>query len=176
MRALSGRVDEAAPALLGCRLRSDIEGATTEIVITEVEAYGGADDPASHASRGRTTRNRSMFERAGTLYVYRSYGVHWCLNVVTGPVGEGGAILVRGGEPTLGSDVMAERRGRADHLTDGPGKICQALAVTGEHDGLDLLGDGVVRLISGGHLPFDSTARVGISKAVERTWRFVART
>lgn len=165
----------AAPELLGWRLRSELAGLTSEVVISEVEAYGGPEDEASHACRGPSARNASMFAGAGTLYVYRSYGVHWCANVVTGPVGDGQAVLIRGGVPTIGEAVMADRRGRSDHLTDGPGKLCQALAITGEHDGSSLF-DGPIRLVPPerpvpGHVV--ATPRIGISKAKELPWRFV---
>ena len=167
-------VEQAAPALLGWRLRSAIDGHVTEVEIEEVEAYGGADDPASHAYRGRTNRNASMFGEAGTLYVYRSYGVHWCANVVTGRQGEGRAVLLRGGVPTEGLAILEARRGRVDHLTDGPGRLCQALAINGDHDGISLL-NGPVRLrpptspLAGAVV---ATPRIGISKATERLWRF----
>ncbi len=136
---LAGDVVAAARGLLGRRLRSEIGGLACEVVLTEVEAYGGDDDPASHGFGGRTTRNASMFRAAGTLYVYRSYGIHWCLNAVTGAVGEPAAVLLRGGRPVLGEEHMRRRRGRADHLCDGPGKLAQALGVTGEQDGTSLL-------------------------------------
>ncbi len=174
---LSGDVVHVARGLLGCRLITSFDGMTTEVVLDEVEAYGGVDDPASHAYRGRTKRNESMFREPGTLYVYRSYGVHWCANVVTGPEGDPSAVLLRGGVPIVGVEAMEHRRGRTDHLTDGPGKLCSALGITGEHDGRSVI-DGPIRLVVGA-LPFGATIdvepRVGITKATERTWRFVAR-
>ncbi|MEA2023037.1 MAG: DNA-3-methyladenine glycosylase [Actinomycetota bacterium] len=175
---LAGDVLSVARGLLGCRLVTDLNGTATEVAIDDVEAYGGADDPASHAYRGRTKRNDSMFREPGTLYVYRSYGVHWCANIVTGLEGEPSAVLLRGGVPVAGIDTMKSRRGRADHLTDGPGKLCSALGITGEHDGTSLI-DGPVRLVSDG-LPhtamIDAGPRIGITKATDRPWRFVART
>jgi DNA-3-methyladenine glycosylase len=164
-----------APALLGWRLRTTFDGVATEVVITEVEAYGGEDDPASHAFQGRTDRNGAMFGPAGLLYVYRSYGIHWCCNVVAGEEGTGNAVLVRGGTPAEGAAAMARRRGRADHLCDGPGKLCQALGVTGAHDGTSLR-DGPVRLLPahpGVQGVVGVSSRVGISRATERPWRFV---
>lgn len=174
---LTGDVVNVARGLLGCRLVTDVDGKTTEIIIDEVEAYGGSDDPASHAYRGRTKRNDSMFRRSGTLYVYRSYGVHWCANVVTGPAGEPSAVLLRGGVPVAGFKMMEHRRGRTDHLTDGPGKLCSALGITGEHDGTSVI-DGPVRLIravSPAGAMTEEGRRVGITKATDRPWRFVAR-
>jgi len=171
---LAGGVIEAARGLLGRRLRSEIGGEGCEVIITEVEAYGGADDPASHAYRGETPRTGAMFGPPGRLYVYRSYGIHWCMNVVTGPEGEASAVLLRGGIPLHGETAMARRRGRPDHLTDGPGKLCQALGVTGEHDGGSLV-VGPVYLMDGGPIAgtIISTGRVGVGKAAARPWRFV---
>lgn len=173
---LAGDVVEVAPRLLGCRLRTEFDGSITEVMLTEVEAYAGELDPASHAYRGPTERNRSMFGPPGTLYVYRSYGIHWCMNVVVREEGVAHAILLRGGVPTRGWAVMERRRGRHDHLADGPGKLAQALAVTGEHDGTSLI-DGPVRLVAG-ELPAGSavasTQRIGITKATEHPWRFIA--
>jgi DNA-3-methyladenine glycosylase len=143
------------------------------VALTEVEAYDGTDDPASHAFRGRTPRNGSMFAAAGTLYVYRSYGVHWCMNIVCGAEGDPAAVLLRGGIALEGVDEIERRRGRSDHLADGPGKLCQALAVTGDHDGTGVV-DGPVRLgerVLTGIVA--STPRIGISRAVDLEWRFV---
>ena len=172
---LSGPVDQVARRLLGCLLSTD-SGGRTAVVIDEVEAYGGADDPASHAFRGPTARNASMFGPVGTLYVYRSYGVHWCANVVTGSEGTGEAVLIRGGRVVEGRELVLSRRGRRDHLTDGPGKLTQALAITGDHDGTSVR-TGPVRLEAGpapDRSLVRSTPRIGISREVHRPWRFVA--
>jgi len=173
---LEGDVFAAAQRLLGTRIRTVFDGVATEIRLTEVEAYAGADDPASHAFRGQTARNGSMFGPAGTLYVYRSYGIHWCMNVVVGEEGLPHAVLLRGGEIVEGLGAIERRRRRTDHLTDGPGKLCQALGVTGDHDGTHVL-DGPLRLLPGRLRPGSrvlATPRVGITKAAERPWRFVA--
>ena len=173
---LAGSVFEVARRLLGCRVRTEFGGAVTEVAITEVEAYDGSNDPASHAYRGPTERTRTMFGPPGRLYVYRSYGVHWCMNVVTGPEGTAGAVLLRGGRPVMGEAAMTRRRGKRDHLTDGPGKLCQAMGVEGHHDGVNVT-DGEVRLSHDRRPPRDivTTPRVGISKAVDYPWRFGVR-
>lgn len=173
-KALAGPVEEIAPTLLGLRLRTEFSPGATEVLITEIEAYAGGRDPASHAYRGQSPRNASMFGGRGTLYVYRSYGLHWCMNIVTGAEGDPSAVLLRGGTPLRGARIMAQRRGRSDHLTDGPGKLTQALAVGGEHDGTSVF-TGPVRLLDGPQHAgrISATPRVGISKAVERPWRFV---
>lgn len=164
-----------AEQLLGWTLRSTIDGKPVAVTITETEAYAGADDPASHAFRGQTPRNATMFGQCGLLYVYRSYGIHWCMNVVVGEAGIAHAVLLRGGEITEGDDVARDRRGRSDQLTNGPGKLCQALGVTGLHNGVDLR-TGPVFLLPGpgpGSRTIDRTRRIGISKATDRLWRFV---
>ena len=174
---LDGDVVDVARRLLGCRLSTDFDGAPTTVVIDEVEAYGGADDPASHAYRGLTKRNASMFAAAGTLYVYRSYGVHWCANIVTGLEDEPSAVLLRGGVAVAGAEVMQARRGRLDHVTDGPGKLCAALGITGQDDGTSVA-YGPVRLIPGEIPPgavIVTGPRIGISREVDRPWRFIAR-
>lgn len=167
--------DVAAPQLLGWRLVSEIDGIWSEVVITEVEAYR-SDDPASHSFGGPRGRNVIMFERPGLLYVYRSYGIHWCANVVCGGVGEGSAILLRAGTPARGEALMRERRGRPTKLAVGPGNLCQAMGITGEHYGVDLLDQkSPLRLVEGsppGNIAV--TPRIGITKAVEKLWRFVA--
>jgi len=172
---LAGPVLEAARGLLGRRLVSDIGGARCVVVLTEVEAYDGADDPASHAFGGLTRRNASMFEGPGTLYVYRSYGVHWCMNIVCGPPGRASAVLLRAGTPVEGIEVMTRRRGRNERLASGPGNLTKALGVSGEHDGTSVL-TGPLR-IDGEPATGTIVAspRIGISQAVERPWRFVLR-
>lgn len=160
---------------MGWRLRTEFDGKPTEVIITEVEAYAGLDDPASHAYRGRTKRNGSLFAGPGTLYVYRSYGIHWCMNVVIGGEDTPNAVLLRGGEPVDGLETMAERRGRMDHVSDGPGKLTQALGVTGDDDGGDL-SRGPVRLIlseAQANRRVVTTPRIGITKAADWPWRFV---
>ncbi len=115
-----------------------------------------------------------MFAEAGTLYVYRSYGVHWCANVVTGPAGEGRAVLLRAGRPTMNRPAMEARRRRTDHLTDGPGKLCEAMGIDGSHDGTSLV-DGPISLlppVGRTALQVQATPRIGISKAVDLCWRF----
>lgn len=172
---LAGDVFSVARGLLGWSLVSDIGAETTTVTIVETEAYAGGDDPASHAFRGQTPRNGAMFGRAGTLYVYRSYGIHWCMNVVVGEEGLPHAVLLRSGEATAGIGTMVARRGRESNLTDGPGKLCQAMGVAKAQNGTDLR-SGSLRLVVGPGLGGRSiavTPRIGISKAAERPWRFV---
>ncbi len=170
---LAGDSPDVAPTLLGWRLVSLIGGERTAIRITEVEAYR-QDDPASHSFPGPTKRNATMFGPAGHLYVYRSYGVHWCANVVTSAPGHGAGVLIRAGSPLDGLEVMERRRGRRTSLSNGPGKVAQALGIEGIHDGTDLR-QGVVRLEPGTPpVTFVATPRIGISKATEVPWRFVA--
>lgn len=175
---LAQPVLEVAPRLLGMTVRTTFGGDEVVVALDEVEAYVGDQDPASHAYRGRTARNGAMFGPPGTLYVYRSYGLHWCMNVVTGAENLPHAVLLRGGVVVVGRDVAVARRGRADHLADGPGKLTQALAVTRDHDGASVF-DGPVRLEEGPGAPDPShiraTPRIGITKAVDRPWRFVLR-
>lgn len=164
----------AAPGLLGATIVTDRPDGRVAVRILEVEAYT-EDDPASHSFRGMTPRNRSMFAGPGTLYVYRSYGVHWCANVAAGDAGRGDAVLLRGGRIVDGEEVARRRRGREDHLADGPGKLCQALGITGGDDGVDLLAGHTTRLLpaAGDGSPYRAGPRVGISRAVDRPWRFV---
>jgi len=169
-------MDALARALLGKRLRSTVEGELVVGTIVETEAYLGPDDPASHAATrsGVTARNRLMFGPAGRAYVYRSYGVHWCLNVVGGRPGEVGAVLLRGAEVREGADVAAERRGRLDHLADGPGKLAQAFAVDRRLDG-HLLCEAPLQVLDGPEIPDDlvrRTGRVGIRSAVSWPLRY----
>jgi DNA-3-methyladenine glycosylase len=170
MNMFDGPVLEIARELIGAELTVDGVGG----VIVEVEAYDH-DEPASHGfGNRRSARNASMFLPAGHAYVYRSYGIHWCLNVVCGPAGVASAVLIRALEPTAGLEQMRARRGLADvHvLCSGPGRLCQALAVTREHDGLPL-DRPPFRLQPRTAAPtIVSGPRVGISKAVELPWRY----
>jgi DNA-3-methyladenine glycosylase len=153
----------------------DLIGATLLVegiggVVVETEAYA-ADDPASHSFAGPTARNSVMFGPPGHAYVYRSYGIHWCFNVVCEP---GGAVLIRALEPRHGVERMCERRGVTDPrlLCSGPGRLCQALGITIAQNGLRL-DHPPFRLVCGNSAPaIVAGARIGISKAVERPWRF----
>jgi DNA-3-methyladenine glycosylase len=162
-------VHEVAPDLVGCTLLVDGVGGR----IAEVEAYDG-EDPASHGYRGRTARNRSMFGSPGHAYVYRSYGVHWCLNLVCDEEGRAEAVLVRALEPTHGLDEMSARRGLRDErlLCSGPGRLCQALGVTGEHDGLALDRPPFAVLGRAKPVEVDRGRRVGITRAADLPWRY----
>jgi DNA-3-methyladenine glycosylase len=162
--------------------------------IVEVEAYRGAQDPASHAYRGVTPRTEVMFGPAGFLYVYFTYGMHWCANVVCGLNGEAGAVLIRSLEPTAGIDAMRLARPAARRevdLCNGPAKLCQALGITGADNGTDLLSRASprdsarnevpiepVRLVDDGTPPPTRPGRgtrIGISVATERRWRWWVR-
>ena len=147
----------------------------TEVSVTEVEAYT-PDDPASHAFNGVRPRNAAMFGPPGTLYIYRSYGVHWCANIVCGDVDTGAAVLIRGGVPVSGIEHMVRRRGRASQLLNGPGKLTQALDIDISHNGLDLFEVESPIQLTPGEAPraILATPRIGISKAIERPWRFVS--
>ena len=173
---LSGAPEEAAPHLLGAHLVSLVDGLEVRIRIGEVEAYKGSEDPASHAYRGETKRNRSMFAEPGTLYVYRSYGIHNCANTAAGPEGVGWGILIRGGEVVEGEAVARRRRSRATDLANGPGKLCQTLGITLELNGTDLLDPTSLIRLEEGERPemVMATPRIGISKAGDLPWRFVA--
>jgi DNA-3-methyladenine glycosylase len=164
-------VAEVAPDLVGCTLLADGVGG----VIVEAERYQ-QDDPASHSFRGPLGRAAVMFGEPGRLYVYRSYGLHWCLNLVCEPAGRGAAVLVRALAPTHGLPAMRARRGGLPDrlLCAGPGRLCAALGVDGRLDGAAAVGPGAaVRLgARTGPVELAIGSRVGISKAAERPWRF----
>lgn len=173
---LARSASAVAPWLLNKLLVSSVEGHTLAGRITEVEAYE-QHDPASHTHGGRTERNAVMFGPAGHLYVYLSYGIHSCANVVTGPDGTGEAVLIRAVDLESGLDEATRRRGgRARReLANGPGKLCQALGIGLGHDGLDLLAGADVRLVDDGVAPPAQPIigpRIGISKGVDIPWRF----
>ena len=166
---LTDSADEVAPRLLGAHLTH----AGVTVRLTEVEAYDGGNDPASHAYRGRTPRNAVMFGPPGFLYVYFSYGMHWCANVVCGPDGRASAVLLRAGEVVTGQDLAQQRRGERvpfRSLARGPACLTQALGIGREQDGLDLRehlelpADPASQVVRG--------PRVGISVAHEVPWRF----
>jgi DNA-3-methyladenine glycosylase len=162
-------VHEVAPDLIGVTLLVDGVGGR----IVEVEAYD-QEDPASHAHRGRTPRNAAMFGPPGQAYVYRSYGIHWCLNLVCAEEGVPQAALIRALEPTAGLEEQRRRRGVSDEraLCSGPGKLCQALAITREQDGL-ALDLPPFRLEERGEVPEIVTGpRIGITRATELPWRY----
>ena len=163
-----------AERLLGCFLARSVGGERILGRIVEAEAYD-QEDPASHSFVGRTERNEVMFGPAGSLYVYLSYGIHHCCNVVTGLDGFGSAVLIRGLEPVSGIEVVEANRGMTGPTaTNGPGKLCEALRIDRSLGGHDLRREPL-RLLSGGLEPSESvtkTTRIGISKAVERPWRF----
>lgn len=164
-----------APELLGKVLVHDGRAAR----IVEVEAYCGPDDPGSHAYRGETPRTAVMFGPAGHLYVYFTYGMHWCANAVCGPVGEAGAVLIRAAAPIEGLDAMRAARPAARRVLDlcsGPAKLCQAFGLDRAHDGADLVrADRGVTIVDDGTAPPAQpgvSTRIGLSAGAEHPWRW----
>ncbi|HZR14772.1 MAG TPA: DNA-3-methyladenine glycosylase [Acidimicrobiia bacterium] len=171
---------DVAPQLLNKLLvHDDPSGERLAVRLVEVEAYRGAEDPGSHAYRGMTPRNRTMFGPAGHLYVYFSYGAHWCMNVVCGPDGVASAVLLRAGAPVEGIELMRKRRVRARRdrdLCSGPGKLTQALGIDRSFDGADLV-RGALRVVDDGVPPPSRpgvSTRVGLGAGRGEThpWRF----
>ena len=162
-------VHEVAPELIGATLLVDGVGGT----IVEVEAYD-QEDPASHGFRGPTPRNQVMFGPPGYAYVYRSYGIHWCVNLVCDVEGRAEAALIRALEPTQGLEAMRERRGvdSVRALCSGPGKLCQALAITHEHDGLALDRKPFELRARASEPEIVTGPRIGITRAAELPWRY----
>jgi DNA-3-methyladenine glycosylase len=167
---LGGPVLEVAPRLLGARF----EHAGVTVRITEVEAYDGPGDPGSHAHRGPTPRNEVMFGPPGHLYTYFTYGMHWCCNVVTGPDGHASAVLLRAGEVVDGLDLARERRaGATDRdLARGPARMCRALAIGREQNGLDLRDHLRLAVPATDETRISTGPRVGLRLAPDRPWRF----
>jgi DNA-3-methyladenine glycosylase len=167
---LTGDAPDVAPLLLNKLL---VHGPCVGRIV-EVEAYR-EDDPASHSYRGRTRRTDVMFGPAGHLYVYFTYGMHYCANVVTGMEGYGAAVLLRAASPVAGIDVMSERRGGRRDLANGPAKLCQAFAIGPAHNGADLCTASDIGLYDDGTPPPTAPVvgpRIGISRAVDLPWRW----
>jgi DNA-3-methyladenine glycosylase len=183
---------QVAPELLGCVLEHDTDAGPVAVRITEVEAYEGAHDPASHSYRGRTARNAVMFGPPGHAYVYFTYGMHWCVNLVCLTPGTASAVLIRAGQVISGVALATERRsaGRARpssiaerELARGPARLCQALGIDRAQNGLDAVDPSSPLRIraraaagagtaDGGPVQISQGPRVGISVATERPWRF----
>ena len=162
-------VHEVAPDLIGVTLLFNGVGGR----LVEVEAYHHTD-PAAHSFRGPTARNSIMFGPPGYAYVYRSYGIHWCLNFVCEAEGSASAVLIRALEPSAGLPRMRRRRGLSDVrlLCSGPGRVCEALGITGAHNGLALDEPPFELLARTGAVDIVAGPRIGITKAVERPWRY----
>jgi DNA-3-methyladenine glycosylase len=162
-------VHEVAPDLIGAALLFDGVGGR----IVEVEAYHHTE-PAAHSFRGPTRRNAVMFGPPGYAYVYRSYGIHWCLNFVCEPEGSASAVLIRAIEPTVGLSAMRRRRGMRDErlLCSGPGRVCEALRITAAHNGLALDAPPFALSARTGAIEVIAGPRIGITKAVDLPWRY----
>jgi DNA-3-methyladenine glycosylase len=165
----SRSVHEVAPDLIGAVLL--VNGVGGRLV--EVEAYHHTD-PAAHSYIGPTERNAVMFGPPGYAYVYRSYGIHWCLNLVCEPAGSASAVLIRAIEPTEGLAVMRRRRGLAEVrlLCSGPGRLCEALGVTHDHNGLALTAPPFAIFAREGDEEVIAGPRIGLTKAVDKPWRY----
>jgi DNA-3-methyladenine glycosylase len=162
-------VHEVAPDLIGAVLLFDGVGGR----IVEVEAYHHTD-PAAHSYRGPTPRNAVMFGPPGYAYVYRSYGIHWCVNFVCEPAGSASAVLIRAIEPTIGLPVMRRRRGTRDDrlLCSGPGRVCAALRITAAHNGLALDAPPFALFARAEAVEIVAGPRIGLTKAVDKPWRY----
>jgi DNA-3-methyladenine glycosylase len=176
---LARPVDVVARELLGARLVSTVGGVLTTGVIVETEAYRGLDDPASHAATriGRTARNAAMFGPPGRAYVYRIYGMHWCMNIVTGGEGDPQAVLIRALDPLVGEEEMARRRAGATGLASGPGRLCQALGITNALYGHDL-SRPPLEIRAGWRVPdaeVGVSGRIGVRAAHDWPLRFFVR-
>jgi DNA-3-methyladenine glycosylase len=176
---LARPVLEVAPQLLGCVIRCQAPEGTVAVRLTEVEAYDGENDPGSHAFRGPTPRNAVMFGPPGHVYVYFTYGMHWCMNVVCGEAGRASAVLLRAGEVVAGEDLARARRPAATTARDlarGPARLTTALGVDGAYDGVDALSArSTLRLLAGAETAGEvrSGPRVGVSGAgATAPWRF----
>ncbi|HEY1063745.1 MAG TPA: DNA-3-methyladenine glycosylase [Candidatus Saccharimonadales bacterium] len=171
---LNAPAAQVAPRLLGCYLIREMNGQTVTVKIVETEAYHQSD-AASHSYKGRTPRTDIMFGPAGHLYVYFTYGMHYCCNVVTGEEGEGAGVLIRAVEPLDNVELLEQRRGQSGvAATNGPAKLCQALGITKQMNGHDLQREPFQLLLQP-PVSADNvvqTTRIGISQAKDVPWRF----
>lgn len=176
-KLLNNPANKVAPRLLGCEFEREVDGILLRARIVETEAYDQTD-VASHSYRGQTERTKVMFGEAGHLYVYFTYGMHYCCNIVVGAKGYGAAVLIRALEPLGGEEDMFSRRGRRGvELTNGPAKLCQALAIDKALNGHDL-SKSPLKLITKPELPAKNiiqTTRIGIAQAKDVPWRFYIR-
>ena len=171
--------DAVAPELLGCVVESETSEGRVSVRLTEVEAYAGEDDPASHAWRGPTPRTEVMFGAPGHVYVYFTYGMHWCANLVCASDGVAAAVLLRAGEVVAGEQLARERRGPTPpqrRLASGPANLARALGLDGAWHGDDVTRAAGRLRVRAGSAPAEVLAgpRVGITRAVEVPWRFSA--
>lgn len=172
---LEQSVEQVARQLLGCELVSTVNGQPVRVRIVETEAYDQSDE-ASHTFNGPTKRNASMFGPAGHLYVYFTYGMHYCANIVAGQAGYGAGVLIRAAEPIIGADILEQRRGiKGANATNGPAKLTKALGINRTLDGHDLR-QPPLQLVAGGLKPGEqiiATPRIGITKARNIHHRFL---
>jgi len=178
--ALTGPVLDIAPRLLGAVLRHRTPDGDVAVRLSEVEAYAGDQDPGSHAFRGPTKRNRVMFGPPGHVYVYFTYGMHYCMNIVCGIEGHASAVLLRAGEVVDGIELARVRRaaGRDRDLARGPARLCQALGIDLSHNGLPLSGGPLTLALADDPVPADRVRtgpRVGLRLAADRPWRLKLR-
>jgi len=176
VRFFARPAEEVAADLIGTVMVSRIGGVETAGRIVETEAYLGVRDPASHAWNGRrTTHNAAIYGPPGTWYVYRSYGMHWCANLVCAIEGEAAAVLIRALEPVAGLDVMHVRRGGVPdaRLCSGPGNLCQALGITRDLDALPMRGSPVIVERGAAPQQVAATPRIGITRAADWPLRYV---
>jgi DNA-3-methyladenine glycosylase len=170
-------VEVVAPELLGCVLWRELPDGVIAVRLTEVEAYAGLSDPASHCYRGQTPRNSVMFGAPGHAYVYFTYGMHFCVNLVCGPAGTPSAVLLRAGEVIDGVETAAVRRPKSSirDLARGPARLCQALGIARELNGIDVCIPGELTIAAGDAVEpshIHVGPRTGVSTAQETPWRF----
>jgi len=164
---------KAAKKLLGCVIVHRTDEGIMRARITETEAYRGTDDPGSHAFHKKTKRNEIMFKEPGKAYVYLCYGFHEMLNFVTEPKGKAGAVLIRALEPMSGIEIMQKNCGRKTNLTNGPGRLTKALAISRRHNGTDIT-RGRLKVLARGKEKFKTASgpRIGIKQGLDKKWRF----